>query len=660
MYPVSEAYREAMRAAVRTDRLRGSLTLPDGQQLDFTDADVMSGSVTLDEQCVSGQELAYGCVYLGQAALQLKTELDRYRLYGAKLALWYGVQLPGGGWEEVPLGVYTVAEAQRSSMYVAITAYDNLLALDAALGSSVLRGDAYGIYEQIGLACGVALAQERAEIDALPNAGEDYQLSAEQGCKTYRDALAALCQPLGCFGAADALGRLVLGTFAATACASLGPGQRRGAEVADYHCHYVQLEVATGSGLYAAQEQDATGLTMTLEDAPLFESGLPEKLQRMTDTLFAVLRKTDYTPASVVMNGDPALRCGDRLELTKTGSQAADTVEMLVMQRVWKFRGTATLKAVGANPYLAGVKSKDTAIIRQLQSQTAANKMIFYSFSNPADIEVTDTVRETPAATINFVTVQDTSALFLAQVLLTASPDAETVSLTAADGTVLTATQPGRVLLSVRYYLNEALIADFCPQQSLAAGRHALALFYPFASVLGATNNRLRVVMLAEGGRVEIARGALRATITGQGLAGGEVWDGTLTFKEMIRTIRLENSRISLPKLAAAAAVDTQQPYGTVLQDPIRGLVLPRLPELVVPGLTERLNFAVVEKGHTITTTRNVPLYDGRYLSTQGGAFGLVRSFAYEGTEQPVDAGRMCAVTVLTSDLATVEGIEVM
>ena len=56
-------------------------------------------------------DLAFGCVYLGQAAFSLRTSLSRYAFYGAKLVLRYELQLPGGSWEAVPLGVYTVAEA---------------------------------------------------------------------------------------------------------------------------------------------------------------------------------------------------------------------------------------------------------------------------------------------------------------------------------------------------------------------------------------------------------------------------------------------------------------------------------------------------------------------------------------------------------------------
>ena len=101
MYPVSQAYKTAIRARTRTDSVTGVLTLKDGTVLPLQPQDLISGSLTLDNQCVTGEELAFGCAYMGQAALSLRTELDRYSFYGASLVLTYALQLPDGSWETV-------------------------------------------------------------------------------------------------------------------------------------------------------------------------------------------------------------------------------------------------------------------------------------------------------------------------------------------------------------------------------------------------------------------------------------------------------------------------------------------------------------------------------------------------------------------------------
>lgn len=198
IYSVSDAYKTAIRARTRTDRVTGTLMLTNGTVLDLDAADLMSGSLTLDNQCVTGEELAFGCAYLGQAALNLRTDLSRHAFYGAKLVLHYGLQLPGGRWETVPLGVYTVAEAERRALYVSIKAYDNILALQQKYDGTTMQGTAYALLGQIAAACGLTLGQTEAEIGALnPNAALVCQLSGADGLSTWRECAAAVAQAGG-------------------------------------------------------------------------------------------------------------------------------------------------------------------------------------------------------------------------------------------------------------------------------------------------------------------------------------------------------------------------------------------------------------------------------------------------------------------------------
>ena len=253
MYPVSEAYKTAIRARTRTDRVTGTLTLTDGTVLPLTAAELMSGSLTLDNQCVTGEELAFGCAYLGQAALNLRTALSRHAFYGARLCLAYGLQLPDGQWEEVPLGSYTVAEAERRALYVSIKAYDNLLALQRRYDGTVLQGTAYELLGQIADACGLTLGQTAGEVAALnENAALVCQIGPADGLKSWRDCASAVAQLVGGFAAADRAGRLVIRPFAAAACAALGPGDRSEAGISDLRCHYAALSIETADGRYAA------------------------------------------------------------------------------------------------------------------------------------------------------------------------------------------------------------------------------------------------------------------------------------------------------------------------------------------------------------------------------------------------------------------------
>ncbi len=162
MYDVPKEYRAAIRSPTRNDRMAGKLTLTDGSTIELTDSAVISGSVSVDNQCVSGQELAFGSVYMGQASLQLRTALSSAAFYDAALQIDYEIQLADGSWYTLPVGRYTVAEAERSAAVVSLTGYDNMLKLERKFSGSAILGDAYAMLTQIAGTCGVELAQSEA------------------------------------------------------------------------------------------------------------------------------------------------------------------------------------------------------------------------------------------------------------------------------------------------------------------------------------------------------------------------------------------------------------------------------------------------------------------------------------------------------------------
>jgi len=262
-----------------------------------------------------------------------------------------------------------------------------------------------------------------------------------------------------------------------------------------------------------------------LDALTLAEKGLPATRQQITDNLFAALQRLDYVPATVTMPGDPAFEPGDRVALPMEDGTAP---EMLVTHFVWRYRGRQTLKGVGRNPYLGGTTDGATEkALRRLQNSAESKRIVYYSFTNPAELAV-QTV-ETPAVAIAFTAVEETSAMFLAQLLLDAAPDT---------GKVLT--------LTVRYYINDVPVENFAPQQRLETGAHTLALFYPFASVEAGTVTRLSVRLVCAGGTVKIAPYGIKATVTGQGMASETPWDGTLECEETLLPIAIKARSINV------------------------------------------------------------------------------------------------------------------
>ena len=190
MYDVPKEYRAAIRSPTRNDRMAGKLILTDGSTIELTDSAVISGSVSVDNQCVSGQELAFGSVYMGQASLQLRTALSSAAFYDAALQIDYEIQLADGSWYTLPVGRYTVAEAERSAAVVSLTGYDNMLKLERKFSGSAILGDAYTMLTQIAGTCGVELAQSEAAYRSLTKSWfqhsstlELFKRIAERGAK---------------------------------------------------------------------------------------------------------------------------------------------------------------------------------------------------------------------------------------------------------------------------------------------------------------------------------------------------------------------------------------------------------------------------------------------------------------------------------------------
>ena len=654
MYSVPDGYLAAIRAPTRTDRLAGKLTLTNGTTIALNDSAVISGSLSVDNQCVSSQELTFGSVYMGQASLQLRTELTSAAFYNAALEIDYEIKLADGSWYTLPVGRYTVAEAERSAAVVSLTAYDNMLKLEQNLSGSVIQGDAYTMLTQIAEACGVELGQTEAEIKALSaNAELLRQLDSTYNVSSWRDCAGAIAQLLAGFATCDRLGRLVIHQFAETPCVTLGESARSSVKVSDFSCHYAALTIETSEDSYTAGTEGDTGLAMTISDMPLAESGLASAKQGICDAVYAKLCKLDYTPMTVTLPGDPALELGDRLTVpTKDGAP-----QTLVTHLVWKFRGTQTLKGVGKNPYLTGTTRTDTRL-RSLQKQTAANKVIYYSFSNGSDLVVRGDGAEIGAANLTFVTTQNTSAMFLAQLLLTAEPETETVDLpvTSTDETLPTDAaaaleRDAALTLTVRYYMDDSLIWTYVPTQRLVRGSHALALFYPFPDLQGAASHRWSVRLLCTGGVVRIGKGQLRATITGQGMAAGDIWDGTLTLEETLARVTRPANLRQILSIYGDVTTEMQRSLGTAAAE-----FLARIPRTA----PRRAVNGQAPKRSTTYAYYGLPLaFDADFVQLDADGWRLRTSWQYDAAPQEIDTGTLLCAAADTGSLAEVSKIEV-
>lgn len=680
MVTISSEYLAAIRAMGRADRLMGTLTLEDGTQIPLSDANVEDGSVSISWECVSGEEIELGSATMAQLDIAIRTELSRYVFYGAKIVLSYGVLLPGGTWFDVPLGAFTVAEAERKSTLVEMTAYDNLLVMDKDYGGKALYGTPFEIFVDICEECGLELATTEEEFLSMPNGAEKIQVDETSGCKTWRDCAKVVAQMIGAFVVADRSGAVALRRYGKKKTVTIPRKNRFTTKMADYICSYMGLRVVSSSGEYRAYDvNQEEGLELTIQDAPAWDYGMEETLQARVDALMQEVIQIIYTPGDVTMTGDPALECGDLVELqTEDG-----TVTTLITSMTWKYRGRMTVKSAGVNPYLKSQVTRKTVILRELQAQTAENKLIFYSFTNQNAVTVKSGGDEQLVSQVTFATTKPTSAMFIAQLpvevacedtvtskttetqteypvtasseILDADGNAVTLSVLVTDKDTVKTVTRGFVDLQVEYYLDGTLV-DYQLLQKCHQGKHILALFYTFDSLDGNTNFQWQVkIRVVDGsGTVTVPKRAFRATVTGQGMAGTDQWDGTLSFDESVSAISLR-SKLTLADIAEEVSTQTQIPTPASIVQTVAAISLRS--RMTLGGITERISTTEIWQKKTIDFAEWQK--NDRYVELTPDGIMARLEWTYQSEEAEIDQGRMTVVKAVTSDLASVEEVTV-
>ena len=208
MYPVSEAFLQAVQENTRRYYWTGRITTKAGVVYEFGNEDIVKDSGYISGQCCGSTEIELGTVYAAEMGITLLSEIDRYSLEAALVELYYHLRLADGSYEVVPMGVFEVSEANRRIRCLEIKAYDFMLRFDKKFNSKNTQGNAYEIIMLCCKACKVEFAQTEEEIVSMPNGAEALSLYGENDVETYRDVLFYIGQVLGGFFAINRVGML--------------------------------------------------------------------------------------------------------------------------------------------------------------------------------------------------------------------------------------------------------------------------------------------------------------------------------------------------------------------------------------------------------------------------------------------------------------------
>lgn len=642
MYPVSDAFFQKIKENTREYYWTGTIVTKGGSKYTFANRDILKGSAYVNHKCCSNGEIEIGSVYAAEMKITLFNNVDRYTLTDAEITLTYHLKLDDGKEETVPMGIFIVSEANRNIKTLDITAYDRMLLLDADFKITDMTGTPFEILSLMATACGIELAQTESEIKALTNGGEVFSVYTDNDIETWRDVLFYLAQAMCCFAIFNREGKLELRQFTMKPVFEITNRHRFESSFSDFKTKYTAVSSTnqrTKMAEYYALETD-NGLTMNLGINPMLQYGLKETRERILKRILNQISVFEYVPFDSTTIGNPALDVGD--VIMHKGGHADDDSYYCVTEFECRVNGKQTLKGVGKNPRLAAAKSKNDKNITGLMNTAEENKIIYYSFVNASDLTIGEKLAE--IISIEYVAVADTTAMFMAQIIVDAIPDEE-------DGTVV---------LKVTYKKGLEEVTTFYPIETYQSGTHTMALIYPL-TVTGETDNNFSVYMNIEsGGSAKIGAGNIRATISGQGLAAGfDEWDGKITITETLGDfIHWENGTYSLDNFISRITTLQQSPLGSAITDNMARVDIGEW-SFDINALDENLSAAPVIKSFTVDSIYR-PSYNETYVELVDEAFEMISAYEVpESVESAVNYGRMSVLSIDTEQFESVGSMEV-
>ena len=663
MYPISENYRNAIMKS-NPSYLTGSITFADGSTRELTMADIAIGGPSITMQAVTQDVLEFGAAVLGQLDISIITDKNesRYKYYDGILVLDFNIDTDDGI-ETIPLGEYTITEAERDKAALKMTAYDNLFKFNKPYSLSLV-GTPYDLMTTIAGDCGCELAEDEDYYKSLPNGDLTLTINAGSSCTTYRQAATIIAQMCGCFIQADRFGKISAKQFSTTETFTMSMSQRYHSTIADYVCVYVDLVVAgLGGSFRAVSENNASGMTMYMEDAPAWDSGTEDTFQKKADNLMAYLENIKYTPCELSTISDPSIDCGDFVKL----ETANGTVNTLITSYTWKFHAPTEISSVGKNPYLLNNSANKQRVLRDLEvNGTGGSPAALYTFKNTRKFKCSEKLE--PLAGVTFVATKDTFVMFDAtfQVDVEVEEVEQKSSITVLDNNGTSKTyevpykQKGYAELTIQYFYGSIEFGQ--PYTvSLETGSHLITLHYPINAVEKDSINRFEVRMSATSettGTVSVAKEGFLGTISGQGLAGKPKWDGTITVEEAMGTaypvgetkaLRDMSANVSFKKPRRNDTSGFADRFGTVSIITIGAL-----------GFGDEFGVNRVITNYTFETAKKAIYdYDRIKINVVDNKFVVPSTFVYESVEQEIDSGRMTILSIDSDSYVSIEEIEV-
>lgn len=665
MYPVSKEYQKAISESSRSFFWTGAIMTKAGKKYTFGNKDIVKGSGYISRQCSGSSEIELGSVYAAELGISLFSDIDRYSLEDASITLSFHLKAGAETYEEVPMGIFYIAEANRKIKTLELKAYDAMLNLDKNFDKGLSSAFPYDFLSLLSKACHVELAQTKEEIEALTNGTELLGIYQENDIETWRDFLYYLAQALGCFSTIDREGKLRLIPYGIADNKTVDSRHRFSSTFSDFVTRYTAVSSTNKktdiAEYYSIKPDD--GLTMNLGVNPLLQFGLEEKRKRIINNILSAVTVVNYVPFDSDTIGDPALDLGDVIKFT--GGHADETKRSAITSIETKINGKQKIKCVGKNPRLAGAKSKNDKNIAGLQSSMNENKLSIYTYVNA--LKISAGAEKTSIINIEFASGDETNAEFHAEVILdvrsnaeSRRADAETTIEIGEESKVISIpvnwTDDGKTILKAYYVLDGKEVEQFHPSETWFSGKHLLNLYYPIIEMKANELHTFEVLIELTDGTATIEPQNAMATISGQGLGAQERWDGRITVDEEIKMVELSGLPTNRIHDKAVAAFIT--PKKTGITQPVDSI---RMTGLMVPEFYDNISFFVPIVRDVVETADKDKMEYRRTYVEDDKQFLLRKEYSLSGGDPIVmDRGRAVSLTVNTEPFQELTEIRIL
>lgn len=665
MYPVSDKYKAAIRDSTRKFYYSGKIITKGGTEYPFENKDIVKGSAYVTNQCCGDSEIEIGSVYAAEMGITLFSDIDRYTLEGATITLSFFLQLDDGTYEEVPLGIFEISEANRTINCLAIKAYDYMLRFDKDFNNVVSSGSAYQFLALACENCDVELAHTEEEMATWKNSTIQLGVYSENDIESWRDVIYYVAQVLGCFCTINRFGQLELRKFGNVSVETIDSKHRFKSTFSDFVTRYTAISSTNNrtqkSEYYALDKDD--GLTMNLGINPLLQFGLTETRKDILTNILDDISKINYVPFDSSTIGNPAFDLGDVIRFT--GGHADGGQITCITKYDFKVNGQHTLKCVGKNPRLAQAKSKNDKNIAGLLNSVEAGRIAVHTFMNASPYTIGGT--NTEIANIEFASNEDTDAQFHGTILLEVKAEEVektgkvTIPITSDDGksteqeVPMTMKEDGTAVITVTYVINDNVLTTYCPMESWHSGCHILNLYYPLSGLEANAYNSFRVWVNMKGGTAVVGRGQAICTISGQGLSSNNNWDGRLEFDDQMDIVRIGGA-LEVVDTKAVVSMYTEVPKPIGITD---GFKLVSYGGMGFVSITDEVAINPVIVTEIIEVKdRGEMEYNSYYVKTES-VFEFETAYEFKSQEYPIDRGRMTKMVTNTEQFARIDSLEV-